>query len=444
MKFSTNLALLGSILAVSALPLKRQTASAADVARLAPSLGFHSGVNPDGHGNCDGAVNGSNGKPILVPCACPPDQGTFIAALQADVAAGHAIHNPGVSVSFPTDNSIQSQGARIEAAIIALQNLNGSGQGCPVVSTTLSLQQQALQNGTPPPPAAAAAAPAPPPPPASNNAQASPADVARLAPPLGFHSGVNPDGHGNCDGAVNGSDGKPILVPCACPPDQGTFIAALQADVAAGHAIHNPGVSISFPTDNSTQSQAARVEAAIVALQNLNGSGQGCPVVSTTLGLQQQALQNGTPLPAAAPPPPPAQAAAPPPPAPAPAASGTASAADVARLAPSLGFHSGVNPDGHGNCDGAVNGADGKPILVPCACPPDQGTFIAALQADVAAGHAIHNPSVSISFPTDNSQQSQAARVEAAIVALQNLNGPGQGCPVVSTTLGEQQQALRR
>ena|SRR6267154_1293743 len=31
-----------------------------------------------GTGNCDGAVNGTNGKPILIPCQCPPDQTNYI------------------------------------------------------------------------------------------------------------------------------------------------------------------------------------------------------------------------------------------------------------------------------------------------------------------------------------------------------------------------------
>lgn len=42
-----------------------------------PSLGATAGKNPDGTGNCDGAVNAANGAPVKVPCACPPDQATF-------------------------------------------------------------------------------------------------------------------------------------------------------------------------------------------------------------------------------------------------------------------------------------------------------------------------------------------------------------------------------
>lgn len=31
---------------------------------------------------------------------------------------------------------------------------------------------------------------------------------------------------------------------------------------------------------------------------------------------------------------------------------------------------------GTGDCDGAVKGATGQPIKVPCDCPPDRATFI--------------------------------------------------------------------
>jgi hypothetical protein len=53
----------------------------------------------------------------------------------------------------------------------------------------------------------------------------------------------------------------------------------------------------------------------------------------------------------------------------------------------------------------------------------------------VAAGHAVNNPSVAVTFPTDDSNASKAARNQASLVTLQNLNGPGVGCPAASTTL---------
>ncbi|KAH8085949.1 hypothetical protein BXZ70DRAFT_978485 [Cristinia sonorae] len=263
---------------------------------------------------------------------------------------------------------------------------------------------------------------------------------ANLVPQFGRQSGINPDGNGNCDG-VNGPNGRPILVPCSCPPPRDQFIQSLNANVAAGHAVNNPGIQVSFPTDNSKNSQLARINAALVTLQNLRGPGVGCPASSTTFVAQQKAIQDGTAPPAPAPQAPAPPAAAPPPP-PAQGGNGKPSAAQVAQLAPDLGFRSGVNPTGTGDCDGAVNGPDGRPIKIPCACPPNRADFIAALQRDVAAGFAVNNPSVKVSFPTDNSKASQSARIGTALVTLQNLNGPGKGCPAVSTTLQAQQRAL--
>ena len=91
---------------------------------------------------------------------------------------------------------------------MTLQNLNGPGKGCPASSTTLLAQQRAITDGAN---NAATAAPAPAnavPVPANNAAAGAPsaADVARLAPALGFTAGRNPTGTGDCDGAVNGKD----------------------------------------------------------------------------------------------------------------------------------------------------------------------------------------------------------------------------------------------
>jgi len=61
------------------------------------------------------------------------------------VNAGHAVNNPTVKVSFPLDNSVASQLARVDTALVTLQNLNGPGKGCPAASTTLTLQQASLK-----------------------------------------------------------------------------------------------------------------------------------------------------------------------------------------------------------------------------------------------------------------------------------------------------------
>ncbi|KAF8269395.1 hypothetical protein EI94DRAFT_1725344 [Lactarius quietus] len=463
-------------------PSTSGTPTPAQIEALAPPLGFTAGKNPTGTGNCDGAVNGADGKPIEVPCSCPPSQAVFNQNLVANVLAGQAVHNPSVKVTFPIDNSTSSQQARLTAASITLQNLNGPGQGCPIVSTTFQAQSKAISAGEPLPapvipsssPSSSPApvpshtpspSPSPKPTPAAGQPPApstpgtpTPAQIEALAPPLGFTAGKNPTGTGNCDGAVDGADGKPIEVPCSCPPSQDVFNQNLVANVLAGQAVHNPTVKVTFPIDNSTSSQQARLTAASITLQNLNGPGQGCPIVSTTFQAQSKAISAGEPLPPSvipssspssspapvpspspSPSPTPTPAAAPPP---APSTSGTPTPAQIEAVAPNLGFTAGKNPTGSGNCDGAVNGADGKPIEVPCSCPPDQQTFNQHLVQDVLAGHAVNNPSVKVSYPLDNSPQSQLARVDTALVTLQNLFGPGKGCPAVSTTLSAQQAAL--
>jgi len=309
MKFSAILSI--AVLAAPALSLpihwySKRAADAATVTSLAPDLGFQSGLNPTGTGDCDGAVNGADGNPIKIPCACPPPQDQYIQSLIANVQAGFAVKNPTVKVAFPTDNSPASQSARITAALITLQDLNGAGVGCPAVSTTLQAQQKAIASGgtpapapasviassaAPPPASASAPAPAASSPAANNVAGAlDAATIQSLAPVLGFQSGVNPTGTGDCDGAVNGADGKPIKVPCACPPAQDVYLQSLVANVQAGFAVKNPTVKVAFPTDNSPQSQSARITAALITLQDLNGAGVGCPAVSTTLQAQQKAL----------------------------------------------------------------------------------------------------------------------------------------------------------
>jgi hypothetical protein len=66
------------------------------------------------------------------------------------------------------------------------------------------------------------------------------------------------------------------------------------------------------------------------------------------------------------------------------------------------------------------------------------------LNANVNAGHAVNNPSIPVTFPTGQDNTSKAARIQAALVTLQNLNGPGKGCPAASTTLVAQQAALQK
>ncbi|KAG8221511.1 hypothetical protein J3R82DRAFT_1726 [Butyriboletus roseoflavus] len=341
MLFYKTLAILCWSHAIASFPLNANRQRKRDVnTTLVPPFGWQAGINPDGTGNCDGAVNGTNGKPILIPCQCPPNSTFFLAALNNNVAAGFVTTNPTVKLSFPTDNSTASQLARLNAAAVTLQNLEGAGVGCPISSTTFSAQHKAIEAETssttlstttptlsPSAPATASfstgasqassiasssvtqSAPAATSvqtsssaPPSSitnttvmtsssgNTTTPTDAQIASLAPSLGWQSGINPDGTGNCDGAVNGTNGKPILIPCQCPPDQASYISNLTANIQAGHAAFNPTVFLTFPTDNSTASQSARLNAAAVTIQNLNGAGTGCPISSTSFSAQSKAI----------------------------------------------------------------------------------------------------------------------------------------------------------
>jgi hypothetical protein len=113
-------------------------------------------------------------------------------------------------------------------------------------------------------------------------------------------------------------------------------------------------------------------------------------------------------------------------------------------LIPQFGVTPGVNPTGPGGSCQGVLGPNGQPILIPCHCPPDRNLFIADLNANVAAGHCINNTEVEVpAFPEDNSAASQLTRLHVATVTLQNLFGPGVGCPQAATTFGAQAQAIQ-
>jgi hypothetical protein len=263
-----------------------------------------------------------------------------------------------------------------------------------------------------------------------------------LVPEFGVQAGVNPTGTGDCDGITNAS-GQVVKIPCSCPPDRSTFLQALNDNVKAGRAVNNPTIAVSFPTGDSKDDKLARIQAALVTLQNLKGPGVGCPAASTTLLAQQKAIQDGTDVNAApqtqpaAPKPQPAKGSNPP----APPTNGGNGGVDPA-LVPEFGHQAGLNPTGTGDCDGITNDA-GKVVKVPCSCPPDRNSFIQALSQNVAAGKVVNNPGISVSFPTDDSNASKAARIQAALVTLQNLKGPGVGCPAASTTLLAQLKAVQ-
>ncbi|KAG7444203.1 uncharacterized protein BT62DRAFT_934381 [Guyanagaster necrorhizus] len=306
LKFAATVLATSSVIVLSVIsaPIRRDVNS-----DLIPEFGLEAGINPTGTGDCDG-ITGANGSPILIPCVCPPERDTFIQSLNANVNAGFVINNPSVQVSFPEDDSQASQLARIQTALVTLQNINGTGKGCPAASTTFVAQQKAIQEGTTAASSSSAAASSSSPLSSSATSSSAPATVTfsvasdnstvtdttnstvdpSLVPEFGIEAGVNPSGTGNCDGTT-GADGNPVLIPCSCPPERTSFIKSLSANVAAGHAVNNTAVAIDFPTDNSTASQITRITAVLISLQNLEGPGVGCPASSTTLLAQMKALQ---------------------------------------------------------------------------------------------------------------------------------------------------------
>ena len=64
--------------------------------------------------------------------------------------------------------------------------------------------------------------------------------------------------------------------------------------------------------------------------------------------------------------------------------------------------------------------------------------YIPCIFGYCALNLSLLSPTVPVSFPTGNSKPEQAARIQAALVALQNLHGPGVGCPAAATTLSAQ------
>ena len=443
MKFSVALLAIAAANSISALPISRRGVNVA----LVPEFGHEAGLNPTGTGDCDGIRNPA-GVIVKIPCNCPPPREDFLAvrnrlflsctnaniekALNANVAAGHAVNNPSVTLSFPEDDSPASQLARVTATLATLQNLKGPGVGCPAASTTLVAKQKSLADKV----AGKEEDEGEVSPPATDAPVVGGVDPA-LVPALGHEAGLNPTGTGDCDGIADAT-GKAIKIPCICPPSAQDFLKSLNANVAAGFAVNNPSVSVTFPTGNSKADKLDRIQAALSTLQNLRGPGVGCPAASTTLVAQRKAILAGVEGAPAVLPSPDGQGQTTPDPAPGPGAP-IVNEADI----PEFGHAAGLNPTGTGDCDGIPNAA-GVPIKVPCSCPPNRQTFINSLRANVAAGQAVNNPTVKIAFPEGTSKEAKLARMHASLVTLQNLNGPGRGCPAASTTFVQQQQAITR
>ena len=98
---------------------------------LVPAFGVEPGRPHPGAADCLGL----NDTPI--PCFCPPPRDEFIARLNTIVANGGAF---GHLAQFPTDNSAASQGARLNALTVTMQNFNNtaSGVGCPKAAATFA------------------------------------------------------------------------------------------------------------------------------------------------------------------------------------------------------------------------------------------------------------------------------------------------------------------
>lgn len=140
----------------------------------------------------------------------------WMQSLNANVNAGKVVNNPSISVTFPTDDSKDSQLSRLQSAIVTLQNLHGPGIGCPAASTTFLAQQKAIQDGTATAVSTTSAAPS------VRELTSSTIDTS-LVPEFGVNSGVNPTGTGDCDGTTNAA-GQVVKIPCSCPPNRDAFL----------------------------------------------------------------------------------------------------------------------------------------------------------------------------------------------------------------------------
>ncbi|KAK5557042.1 hypothetical protein LTR46_004853 [Exophiala xenobiotica] len=100
-----------------------------------PAFGITAGVKAsDGTANCAG----DNG--VDIPCNCPPDLNTFTSFLGEVVSGG---------AQFPSGTSAADQLTRLQTCLVALQNFRGgqgSGVGCPIVSTMWKELQAQLQS----------------------------------------------------------------------------------------------------------------------------------------------------------------------------------------------------------------------------------------------------------------------------------------------------------
>lgn len=114
------------------------------------------------------------------------------------------------------------------------------------------------------------------------------------------------------------------------------------------------------------------------------------------------------------------------------ASNSTAGAVNPA-LVPDFGVVAGTNANAQqvGSCDGFAAATNAK-VLIPCTCPPSRDSFLAALNMNVAAGSVQGTPVQFNNNAADQSAATNQQRGTAMLVTLQNLFGPGKGCPAAS------------
>ncbi|KAJ4422698.1 hypothetical protein N0V82_002595 [Gnomoniopsis sp. IMI 355080] len=111
----------------------------------------------------------------------------------------------------------------------------------------------------------------------------------------------------------------------------------------------------------------------------------------------------------------------------------TTSGAINPALVPDFGVVAGTNEGAQqaGSCDGFAAATNAK-VLIPCTCPPSRDSFLAALNKNVAAGQVQGTPVKFNNNAADQSTATNQQRGTAMLVTLQNLFGPGKGCPAAS------------
>ncbi|KAI0316670.1 hypothetical protein OF83DRAFT_1059983, partial [Amylostereum chailletii] len=235
-----------------------------------------------GTGTCDGAVNAADGTPVQIPCDCPPTQDVYIAALTANVNAGHAVNNTVVAIALAGEPPAPSPSdSTLGPTSTTFVPSSASPPPTSSIIATSSVPTVSAPSSTP-------------------TGGSNPPDnetIAMLTPDLGFTAGLNPKGNGNCDGAVRDGSGQPVQVPCSCPPDRSPFVDSVIVNVNAHHIVNNPSIGVQFEVDNTTDALITRLQTAIDTLQNLLGSGIGCPIESTTLSVRCHSYYSSDDLP---------------------------------------------------------------------------------------------------------------------------------------------------